>query len=404
MNKKLMALAVASAVAAPAAFAQTSNVQIYGRASLGLDHYQAKGSPTAGGEMDGRLRVFDNSSRVGLRGTEALGGGLSAIFQIETGVNIDNGSNTGQGGQPNGSSGFWASRDSFVGLDSNFGRFTFGRQSIYWANGINNQTGANYIFGDLPWGDGTFGGSRMGRGTGGIGAVSRQSNTFAYTTPTFGGINGTLSYSPNAQETVQTIATSVDPDGRVFGVTLRGTWGPIYAQIDYVNNQGNTPLTAVTTQSEWEGLKGGLSWGYMPGARIGVIVARAEANNVENAALGDEINQLSWLINWEHTFGNFQALAQFGATGDLKDCDATTEAIRSCSNSKATGFLIGGRYLLSKRTWLFASYQKVNNKDNNFFDYVGGGRTSVNAAAGAGQLPLYGNDPQHIAIGIFHNF
>jgi predicted porin len=401
MNKKLMALAVASAVAAPAAFAQTSNVQIYGRASLGLDHYQAKGSNTPGGEMDGRLRVFDNSSRVGLRGTEALGGGLSAIFQIETGVNIDRGDNLGQGGQTNGSSGFWASRDSFVGLDSNFGRFTFGRQSIYWANGINNQTGANYVFGDLPWGDGTFGGSRLGRAQG-TGAVSRQSNTFAYTTPTFGGINGTLSYSPNAQETVQTVGTSVDPDGRVFGVTLRGTWGPIYAQIDWVNNQGNTSLVN-GFQPEWEGLKGGISWGYMPGARIGVIVARGETNSLDNGALDDEVNQLTWLVNWEHTFGNFQALAQVGAAGDLKDCDAATEAIRPCSNSKATGFLIGGRYLLSKRTWLFLTYQRVNNKENNFFDYVGGSRTSVNQPL-AGQAQLYGNDPQHIALGIFHNF
>ena len=44
MNKKVMALAVASVLAAPAAFAQSSNVQLYGRAVLGIDNYKADGA------------------------------------------------------------------------------------------------------------------------------------------------------------------------------------------------------------------------------------------------------------------------------------------------------------------------------------------------------------------------
>ncbi len=44
MNKKVMALAVASAFVAPAAFAQSSNVQLYGRAVVGIDNYSATGS------------------------------------------------------------------------------------------------------------------------------------------------------------------------------------------------------------------------------------------------------------------------------------------------------------------------------------------------------------------------
>lgn len=44
MNKKVMALAVASVLAAPAAYAQSSNVQLYGRAVMGIDSYQADGA------------------------------------------------------------------------------------------------------------------------------------------------------------------------------------------------------------------------------------------------------------------------------------------------------------------------------------------------------------------------
>ena len=107
MRKTLLSLGIASLFAAPA-FAQTpGGIQVYGRLNLGLDSYQAKGAAAgAARDFDDRLRVFDTASRVGLRGTEDLGSGWRAIYQIETGVNVDSGSNTGQGGQGNSSTGF----------------------------------------------------------------------------------------------------------------------------------------------------------------------------------------------------------------------------------------------------------------------------------------------------------
>ena len=89
MNKKLVALAVAGAFALPlAAEAQTANVTLYGRLNMDLEFVrgtQADGSnPTVN-------RVSSNSSRFGMRGTESLGGGLNAIFQIESNVSGDTG-------------------------------------------------------------------------------------------------------------------------------------------------------------------------------------------------------------------------------------------------------------------------------------------------------------------------
>jgi predicted porin len=410
MNKKVMAVAVASVLAAPAALAQTSNVQLYGRAVLGVDHYEADDATIgSAGDYKGRLRVFDNSSRVGLRGTEDLGNGLKAIFQIETGVNIDSGSQASQSGAANASSGFWASRDSFVGLDSNFGRLTFGRQSIWWANGVNAQSAANYINTEIPWANGTQLG-RISRATAGAGPVARQSNTVQYTTPTMAGLNATLSWSPNAQEAVQgDSAAGTDTDGRVWGITVRGEWGPFYAQVDYADNENNKGNAAGAVQAEWTGWKVGGSWGYMPGARIGVIYTRSAMNNLQSGSLGDDVNQSSWAINWEHTFGNFQVLAMYGWTSDIKSCDFTgasipsggpVPALVSCSDTDAKGWMIGGRYFLSKRTWLFASYNAVKNNDNNFADYTGGGITSVSGTP----TTAYGADPRIWAFGVFHNF
>jgi predicted porin len=455
MNKKVMALAVASVLAAPAAFAQSSNVQLYGRAVLGIDTYKADGARdqaalgqtqtattnaagatctpaqtgaacTSGSSVDrtSRIRIFDNSSRVGLRGTEDLGNGLKAIFQIETGVNIDNGSNTGQGGQTNASSGFWASRDSFVGIDSNFGRLTFGRQSMYWANGVNAQFAANYINTEIPWTNGT----QLGRVSAQGATPARVSNTAQYTTPTFAGINATLSYSPNAQEAVQEGQTvtlvnatgglvpgiTFKSDGYIWAATARGTWGPFYTQIDYAKVNGNSPQgpTGTPPRGNADLWKVGASWGYMPGARIGAIWVYTQTNNAfagNTAAAGtvigangflpgDKVDQQGWTINWEHTFGNFQVMAQYGQTGNIKSCD---NAIIDCGDSKAIGYMVGGRYFLSKRTWLFASWNLVDNKSNNFADFTGGAITSTNATAG--NVP-WGADPQIWALGIFHQF
>src|SRR6266498_3612840 len=113
MNKKLVALAVAGAFALPmAAQAQTANVTLYGR--VNLDYEFVKGQQ-ADGSNPTVHRLNTDSSRFGLRGTESLGGGLSAIFQIENSVPWDAGGGTLGG------------RETFVGLQGSWGTFKMGR-------------------------------------------------------------------------------------------------------------------------------------------------------------------------------------------------------------------------------------------------------------------------------------
>ena len=83
MNKKLVALAVAGVLAAPlAAQAQTANVTLYGRVNLDME--VVNGQAAQRQTNPNVYRVSSNSSRLGVRGTESLGGGLNAIFQIES--------------------------------------------------------------------------------------------------------------------------------------------------------------------------------------------------------------------------------------------------------------------------------------------------------------------------------
>ena len=108
MNKKLIALAVAGACIAPAAMAQTANpVTLYGRVHVNVESVEATGAVP----LPRRTRIQDEASRFGIRGTEDLGGGLSAFFQLETAFYVDQNVNTGAA---TGMSAF-ATRNSAVG-------------------------------------------------------------------------------------------------------------------------------------------------------------------------------------------------------------------------------------------------------------------------------------------------
>ena len=83
MNKKLIALAVAGATFAPAAMAQSANpVTLYGRAWVMMNSVKADGGATP---LASRNTVVNESSLIGVRGLEDLGGGLKAFFQLEFG-------------------------------------------------------------------------------------------------------------------------------------------------------------------------------------------------------------------------------------------------------------------------------------------------------------------------------
>jgi predicted porin len=210
MNKKLVVLAVAGAFASPLAVqAQTANVTLYGRANIDLEFIKGRtcsNGSTGGGGGGGTalracatgttaavadqisdptvVRVSSNSSRFGMRGTESLGGGLNAIFQLESNVNWDSG---------NASSNTIAGRETFAGLQGSWGKVTMGKFLM-------PQDDLNPIFGNAPtfttsilssadlW---AFG--NLNKGSGGFDA--RPGNNVRYDSPNIAGFTAALQYS-----------------------------------------------------------------------------------------------------------------------------------------------------------------------------------------------------------------
>ena len=105
--------AIVGVCASTAALAQSVNpVTLYGRIFAGIETVQANGGTTP---VSSRNRVTDRQSLIGFRGTEDLGGGLKAFFQVESAT------------APDAGGGVFASRNSGVGLTGDWGSVLIGR-------------------------------------------------------------------------------------------------------------------------------------------------------------------------------------------------------------------------------------------------------------------------------------
>src|SRR5262245_20379361 len=177
MNKKLLAVAVAGVLAAPLAQAQTANVTLYGRLNLSTQVIiNAKQDASGGGIKENMYQVNSNSSRLGVRGTESLGGGLNAIFQAEERFDASNAGAVSLAG------------DSFVGLQGAWGTAKIG----YYLTPYDDVGG---VFGSVPTLiTGILGTQALWSNTGyvandiGSGAFDdRAANSLRYDSPVVGG-------------------------------------------------------------------------------------------------------------------------------------------------------------------------------------------------------------------------
>jgi len=176
MNKKLLALAVGAAVSAAPMFA-TAGVKVYGHAQVEI------ASVDDGSTSDG-TNVTDNArGRIGVKASEKLGNGMTAIAKYEFRTDTTDNRRTSDGGP-------LTARESLVGLKGSFGTVELGNlKSAYKYNG-----GVKY--------DPFVATVLQARGAGGMtsGAFGHNSflaNSVGYKTPKMGGFKGWVTFSPD---------------------------------------------------------------------------------------------------------------------------------------------------------------------------------------------------------------
>ena len=320
----LSTLALAASMAAGAQTTEpgTSNVTLYGV----VDAYvqSAHGATTNNRVQSGGL----NGSRIGFKGSEDLGGGTRAIFAIESGINLDDGT-TGQNA-------FWG-RQAYVGLaSSSLGQVTLGRQygSIY---ALSNDFS---VFGNTSTGASTaviggFGGYEPVRGgttasATGNGGPARINNSIKYESASYAGFRGGFVYGAGE-------VAGATTDNRIADVYARYTTGPFDAMLSFVDDKGDATGLGVRTTSA------AAAYAFGP-ARVtaGII-------SVDDRTATDADGRGYW-VGSDYRFGQHLVRAQY-VENKARNVDIGT--------TKALG--VGYQYDLSKRTALYSSLTQFKN-------------------------------------------
>ncbi|MET0319091.1 MAG: porin, partial [Duganella sp.] len=205
-----------------------SNVTIYGLVDIGL--VSERGG--AAGNVTKVTSGIGGQSRLGFRGTEDLGNGLSAIFQLEAGLKADDGTldNTPAAGAPSA----LFNRTAMVGLKSkDAGTLTIGRQHTMLYNALSQVAD--------PFGAGYAGSIKNLFPT--SGNLTRISNSLVYSTPTMSGFSVDGQYALGEQAGSSEAA-------RQFGLGLNFSEGPLNVRVVYNNRNNDTVANRVVTERE----------------------------------------------------------------------------------------------------------------------------------------------------------
>lgn len=400
MNKKsVLAIAVGAALSAPV-FAQDSGVQIYGRVYPAFQTFKASGATAAGAapstlveqpsdaspDFKQRLAVNAYNTRLGFRGREQLGGGMSAIWQIEQRVQIDTGA-----------SGFWATRNSFVGLRGGFGTVRFGHfDTVYKSYGA-VVSALGISSGNIQSHASILNASGVGTESGEFddaGFHIRAPSSVHYETPSFGGFQAGIQYSPDERKGNPT-RPGLDSNLWSFGVKYEA--GPLYVSVqherhnDWLELTGDgSPFAGLTTESSDKATRLSVQYRITQAHRISADIAQMEWND-SGAGITVNYDKLSWDIGWEARWGGpLRTVLQYGRANE-GDCEVTGIA---CTTDGLDGTQLSFTvaYDLSKRTFIYGGFSRVSMGDSAIYDNWTNG------------TPPRGSDTTQLQVGVTHNF
>jgi len=370
-------LALGMAAAPHAARAQIANVTLYGALNVDLEFVKgttclsaipfASTNCPSGADLSSQTsnptvtRVSSNSSRIGVRGSEYLGRGQVAIFQLESNVQTDTGNSSSSG---------LASRETFVGLQGDWGTLKGGKFLTPYDDILP-------IFGNTPtlttsilstaalWAQGP-----LPKSQGGFDA--RLGNSVRYETPPLGGFSAELQYSTrdssgNANGGDNGDHTSEMRHANVVSLGAFYSSGPLDLGIAYEHNyqvrtqeQNDSALSIAAAYDIGRFVDN-------PGTRIGAVYER-----LNYGTLAGSLTRNFWGFSVTVPVGGGSIYAFWGRAGNGGGSAPDGTGVGMLTKGPDTGcdqWEISYSYSLSLRTLLYAGYVRLNNAANAFYTF-----------------------------------
>lgn len=360
MKKSLIALAVLAA--SGTAMAQSS-VTLFGIIDTNIGYVDGVASGNGNG-TDSKYGLGTSglqTSRLGFRGVEDLGGGLKAGFHLEGEIFGDSGN----------SNGFDFKRRSTLSLLGNFGEVRLGRDQTpgYTKTSLYDafpQAGIGQFLGWSSWG-------AVGNDTNG----QRKDNLISYYSPKFSGFSGAIGYGFDEQTTGSL--------GRYVGGYVAYDNGPLSVALSYDQSDLGQAAAGTTARREIDRtiLTVGASYDF------GML----KLNGMYQALKDEESGRADKTVD-SFAIG---VSAPVGASGIVKAQYALYDQENvAARDSKAHQFSLGYQHNLSKRTALYGTVSYLDNKDDSAVSLGAKGLGTISAARGESQTG--------VQVGIRHSF
>jgi predicted porin len=363
-------LGVVAACVAGAAFADGS-VALYGDIDQALNYMKSSSGATVKSLQDGPYM----RSRIGLRGVEDLGGGLSAKFQLESGLSSDTGASAD-------SSRFF-DRQAWLGLQAkDWGEVRLGRQNS-----------AAFVRG----GNVDFTARTLGAIVNNFGVPARYDNDVSWISPKVGDFGAEIHYALGE-------STSGVKSQGIYQLALDYEHGPLkmnYAGLRAKPAEG----AAYSDMVRYDNVNANWDWG---GGKV--YVAWVHSNNITSSTSGATAGSLlgptgTLLTGTSADVKNFytiwQVSADYRVTPALR-VGALYGKILGSSNAErgAEGGAVGAYYDLSKRTMLYGLLESMSNEKNAGFRPAGSAAVSPNFSGS----DVNGQRISGLQLGIVHRF
>jgi predicted porin len=398
MQKKLLSLAVAGALAAPAA--ALAQVEVYGTIHMSFN-YMKYGDSTSGIPSVTKFDVASHASNIGVRARENLGGGLSAWAQVETNASMERSNNVAHTSN-------FASRNSAVGLQGNWGNVFLGQWTTPWADldalwgigtvatygPITSIIGRRETTGAPPNPNCVNAGSGLGGAPGNCDSVEagggvghpfwrRISNSVHYQSPVFGGAQIKVAYQVNQDKAEASPGVvAADPSMWSASITWAGMGGRLRIGAAYDAHEEFT--TAGETDTGMR-VTGGYNFGF---ADVGFAYEQMTYKIV-----GGDVDATQYGIAVAIPVGQGAIRGSYSQADDLEFPTGATD-------SGAKQYNIGYDYRFSKRTTVGVGYAKIDNDSLAAFTWSG----LSSANTGSAVTPPAGSDVEIFFVSMIHRF